>query len=152
MTSQQPLRRLPLAAALSAALLFAVPACAQTTAAAPAAVSANDPAKVEKNAETGIAKLTLTEKGIERLDLQTDTVKAGTGGTVLLPYAALLYDASGKTWVYTNPAPRVYQRAPITVTKVEGGVVTAAAGPAAGTTIVTVGAPELFGAEFDTAH
>ena len=152
MTSQQPLRRLPLAAAVCATLLFPLSACAQTTAAAPAAVSANEPAKVEKNAATGIAKLTLTEKGIERLDLKTETVKAGTGTNVLLPYAALLYDASGKTWVYTNPAPRVYQREPVTVAKVEGGVVTASTGPAVGTTIVTVGAAELFGAEFDTAH
>lgn len=152
MTSQQPLRRLPLAAAVCAAILFAVPACAQTTAAPPAAVAANEPAKVEKNAATGIAKLTLTEKGIERLDLQTETVKAGTGKDVLVPYAALLYDASGKTWVYTNPAPRVYQREPVTVAKVESGVVTASTGPAVGTVIVTVGAAELFGAEFDTAH
>ena len=49
-----------------------------------------------------------------------------------MPYAALLYDASGKTWVYTNPAPRVYQRQPVTVAKVEDGVVTASAGPAVG--------------------
>jgi ABC-type oligopeptide transport system substrate-binding subunit len=152
MTSQQPLRRLPLAAAVCAALLFALPACAQTTAAAPAAVSANEPAKVEKNAATGIAKLTLTEKGVERLDLKTDTVKAGKGKDVVVPYAALLYDSSGKTWVYTNPAPRVYQRQAVTVAKVEDGLVTASAGPAVGTTIVTVGAAELFGAEFDTAH
>jgi hypothetical protein len=129
-----------------------LPACAQTTAAAPAAVSANEPAKVEKNAATGIAKLTLTEKGIERLDLKTDTVKAGKGTDVVVPYSALLYDSSGKTWVYTNTAPRVYQRQPVTVAKVEDGVVTASAGPAVGTAIVTVGAAELFGAEFDTAH
>ena len=152
MTSQQPLRRLPLAAAVCAALLFALPACAQTTATAPAVVAANEPAKVEKNAATGIAKLTLTEKGVERLDLKTETVKAGKGKDVVVPYAALLYDASGKTWVYTNPAPRVYQRQAVTVAKVENGLVTASAGPAAGTTIVTVGAAELFGAEFDTAH
>ncbi|MFF2243925.1 hypothetical protein ACFVTM_07050 [Arthrobacter sp. NPDC058130] len=152
MTSQQPLRRLPLAAAVCAAILFAVPACAQTTAAAPAAVAANEPAKVEKNAATGIAKLTLTEKGVERLELKTETVKAGAGTDVVIPYAALLYDASGKTWVYTNPAPRVYQREPVTVSKVESGVVTASTGPAVGTVIVTVGAAELFGAEFDTAH
>ena len=70
----------------------------------------------------------------------------------MVPYAALLYDASGKTWVYTNPAPRVYQRQAVTVAKVEGGMVTATAGPAVGTAVVTVGAAELFGAEFDTAH
>ena len=69
-----------------------------------------------------------------------------------MPYAALLYDANGKTWVYSNPAPRVYQRQAVTVSKVEAGVVTASAGPAVGTRIVTVGAAELYGAEFDTAH
>ena len=151
MTSQKPQRRLPLAAAVCAAVLFALPGCAQSVAVAPA-VSLDNPAKVEKNATTGIAKLTLTEKGLERLDLKTDTVKPGTGTDVLLPYASLLYDANGKTWVYTNPAPRVYQRQTITVAKVEAGVVTATAGPPAGTAVVTVGAAELFGAEFDTAH
>ncbi|MHA7223867.1 hypothetical protein ACX80S_16345 [Arthrobacter sp. RHLT1-20] len=151
MTSQKPQRRLPLAAAVCAALLFTLPGCAQP-AAVSASVSLDDPAKVEKNATTGIAKLTLTEKGLERLELKSDTVKPGTGTDVLLPYASLLYDANGKTWVYTNPAPRVYQRQAVTVTKVESGVVTATAGPPAGTAVVTVGAAELFGAEFDTAH
>ncbi len=148
MTSQKPQRRLPLAAAVCAALLFSLPACAQPTA-APAA-HGEAPAKVEKNATTGIAKLTLTEHGLERIELKTEPAKAGTGTAVLLPYAALLYDSSGKTWVYTNPASRVYERQPVTVTKVEAGVVTASAGPAAGTPVVTVGAVELFGTEFNT--
>jgi ABC-type oligopeptide transport system substrate-binding subunit len=148
MTSQKPQRRLPLAAAVCAALLFSLPACAQPTATPAAAGEA--PAKVEKNATTGIAKLTLTERGVARIDLKTEPATAGTGTDVLLPYAALLYDSSGKTWVYTNPAPRVYERQPVTVTKVEAGVVTASAGPAVGTAVVTVGAVELFGAEFNT--
>ena len=78
MTSQKPLRRLPLAAAVCAALLFSLPACAQTAAVAPAAVAANAPAKVEKNAGTGIAKITLTERGAERLELKTEAVKPGS--------------------------------------------------------------------------
>jgi hypothetical protein len=152
-TSQKPLRRQPLAAAVCAALLFSLPACAQTAAVTPAVQAANEPAKVEKNATTGIAKITLTERSLERLELKTDTVKPGANGTdVVLPYAALLYDANGKTWVYTNPAPLVYERQSVTVAKVEAGVVTATAGPPAGTVVVTVGAAELFGAEFDTAH
>ena len=105
---------------------------------------------MEKNATTGIAKLTLTERGVARIELKTEPVTAGTGTDVLLPYASLLYDSDGKTWVYTNPAPRVYERQPVTVTKVEAGVVTASAGPAVGTAVVTVGAVELFGAEFNT--
>jgi hypothetical protein len=148
MTSQKPQRRLPLAAAVCAALVFSLPACAAPVA-APAAVG-EAPAKVEKNATTGIAKLTLTQKGVDRLELKTEPVTAGTGTEVLIPYGALMYDANGKTWVYTNPGPRVYERVEVTVSKVQSGVVTATAGPPAGTQVVTVGAAELFGAEFNT--
>jgi hypothetical protein len=147
MTSQKPQRRLPLAAAVCAALVFSLPACA-APAAAPVAVG-EAPAKVEKNATTGIAKLTLTQRGLDRIELKTEPVTAGAGG-VQLPYGALMYDSAGKTWVYTNPAERVYERQEVTVSKVEAGVVTASAGPPAGTQVVTVGAAELFGAEFNT--
>lgn len=148
MTSQKPQRRLPLAAAVCASLLFVLPACAQPSA-TPAAVG-EAPAKVEKNAATGIAKLTLTQRGVDRLEVKTEAVTAGTGGQVLLPYGALMYDANGKTWVYTSPGPRVYERQEVTVIKIEAGVVTASSGPPAGTQVVTVGAAELFGAEFNT--
>ncbi len=152
MTSPMNLRRLSLAAGISAALMFTIPACGQTTAGAPAAaVDANAPAQVEKNTETGIAKITLSERAMERLDVKTDTVKAGNGTGITFPYGALMYDADGKTWVFTNPEPRVYLREAVTVARVEGGVVTATAGPAVGTAVVTVGATELFGAEFDSA-
>lgn len=149
MTSQKPQRRLPLAAAVCAAVLLALPACAQSSAVTPVS-AAEAPAKVEKNATTGIAKLTLTEHGLVRIDLKTEPVAAGAGTDLLLPYASLLYDASGKTWVYTNPAPRVFERRAVAVSKVEAGVVTASEGPAVGTPVVTVGAVELFGAEFNT--
>jgi hypothetical protein len=151
MTSQKPLRRLPLAAAVCAALVISLPACAQTAALAPVAAVGNQPATVEKNASTGIAKLTVTDRALERLDLQTEIVKPSAGTVIVLPYSALLYDANGKTWVYTSPSPQVFERQEVTVARVEGGVVIATAGPPAGTTIVTVGAAELFGAEFGTA-
>ncbi|MDI3194926.1 hypothetical protein QK285_10835 [Pseudarthrobacter sp. AL20] len=108
-------------------------------------------ATVEKNATTGIARITLSQRAIERLELLTDTVKPGSGGAgIMFPYAALLYDAQGKTWVYTNPEPLLYERQAVTVTKVEAGAVTASVGPAVGTPVVTVAAAELFGAEFNT--
>lgn len=149
MTSHKTQRRLPLAAAVCAAVLFTLPACAQSAALTPAAAG-EAPAKVEKNATTGIANLTLTEHGLARIELKTEPAAAGAGTDVLLPYAALLYDASGKTWVYTSPAPRVFERRAVTVSKVEAGVVTASDGPAVGTPVVTVGAVELFGTEFNT--
>ncbi|MDI3209017.1 hypothetical protein QK290_10965 [Pseudarthrobacter sp. AL07] len=149
MTSQKPLRRLPVAAAVCAVLLFSLPACAQPSAMAETASEAA--ATVEKNATTGIARITLSQRAIERLELLTDTVKPGSGGAgIMFPYAALLYDAQGKTWVYTNPEPLLYERQAVTVTKVEAGAVTASVGPAVGTPVVTVAAAELFGAEFNT--
>ena len=133
--------------------LFFLTGCDRASAATSPHPAGEQAAKVEKNASTGIAKITLSERAIGRLDLKTATVGAGAAGAALtLPYDALLYDAAGRTWVYTNPEPRVYQRHEVTVTRIEGGTVFAAAGPAAGTAIVTTAAAELFGAEFDTAH
>ena len=121
--------------------------------ASPTSTAAQQAAKVEKNAQTGIAKITLSDKAISRLDLKTTTVQAGAGGAAItLPYEALIYDAKGATWVYTNPEPRVYQRQEVAVTRIEGATVFASAGPSVGTAIVTTAAAELFGAEFDTAH
>ncbi|BAS09110.1 hypothetical protein AHiyo4_25320 [Arthrobacter sp. Hiyo4] len=77
MTSKRTLRRLPVAAAACAALLFSLPACAQPSAMAETASEAA--AKVEKNADTGIARITLSQRAIERLELLTDTVKPGPG-------------------------------------------------------------------------
>ena len=72
----------------------------------------------------------------------------GNGGPQLvIPYAAVLYDLHGETWVYTNPEPLVFVRQPITVDFVDGDRAVLLDGPPAGTAIVTVGAPELFGAD-----
>ena len=56
----------------------------------------------------------------------------------------MLYDPNGDTWVFTNPEPLVFVRAPITVDIIEGerGRVLSD-GPPAGTPVVTVGAAEL---------
>ena len=97
-------------------------------------------------------RLTLTEQAVERLDLTTEPVAAGTGSGLEIPYSALIYDPAGDTWVYTNPEPLVFVRAPVEVDRIEGDVVHISDGPEPGTEIVTLGAAELFGAEFDTAH
>jgi len=65
----------------------------------------------------------------------------------LIPHAALLYDAHGDTWVYTNPAPLVFVRQHISLNYIEGDLVVLFAGPPAGTAVVTVGVAELYGAE-----
>ena len=69
-----------------------------------------------------------------------------------VPYGAILYDSSGKAWVYTNPEPLVYVRQSITVQRINGDVAVLTDGPPAGTVVVTTGAEELLGTEFDTAE
>jgi hypothetical protein len=106
------------------------------------------PASLEK-VGSDLNRLTLTEKAVERLGLTTEKVTKGKDG-LEVPYAALVYDGAGKTWVYTAPEPRTYIRAAVTVDQVTGDKVQLRSGPAAGTEVVTLGAAELFGAEFGT--
>ncbi len=106
------------------------------------------PAKVEKNEATGINKLTLTEKAAQRLDIKTalvadQQVRGQQRKTV--PYSAVIYDLQGKTWTYTSPAALTYVRQAIGVDFIEGGLAVLTEGPAAGTSVVTVGAAELYG-------
>ena len=113
----------------------------------PAAVPTGEaPASMEKVGD--LNRLTLTDKAVERLGLTTEKVTKGS--SLELPYGALIYDAAGKTWVYTSPEPRTYIRAAVTVDRITGDNVQLRTGPAAGTDVVTVGAAELFGAEFGT--
>jgi len=78
---------------------------------------------------------------------RVEAVPSGAGTRKVVPHGALLYDAQGKTWVYTNPEPRVFVRHPISVDYIEGDRVVLSDGPASGTAVVTVGAAELFGTE-----
>lgn len=115
----------------------------------PAATPTSAAASMEK-AGADLNKLTLTDKAVERLGVTTVKVEKGEGSPLQVPYGALVYDANGKTWVYTNPEPRTYIRAAVTVDKIADNKVQLRTGPAAGTDVVTVGAAELFGAEFGT--
>jgi hypothetical protein len=90
-----------------------------------------------------VKKLTFTEKAVERLDIQVAEVADNA-----IPYAAVLYGLDGETFVYTNPEPLVYIRAPIVVDHIEGDQAILADGPPAGTSVVTVGGAELIGLEF----
>jgi hypothetical protein len=107
----------------------------------------------EKDAESGIAGVTLTEKAAERTGIETaavteaGAVREGSSGTLAVPYASLWYDAKGSAFVYTVTAPLSYVRAPVTVDYVEGDQAILSAGPEAGTEVVTQGVAELYGAE-----
>ena len=95
-------------------------------------------------------QVTFTKEGADRVDLHTATVRRGEDGTVI-PYAALIYNDEAKTFVYTNPKPLTFLREPVKVDRIEGDRVELSDGPSAGTKVVTVGATEVYGAEFDIA-
>ncbi len=106
--------------------------------------------KLDPIAGTDLNRLTLTEKAAERLGLETAQVRAEQvdgAEQLVIPYAALLYDPSGVTWVYVNVEPLVFVRQAIVVDSIQGDDVFLSEGPEAGANVVTLGATELFGSE-----
>jgi hypothetical protein len=139
-----------LAALIIAAFLsLFIAGCGQVPEAAPG----DDPAVLAEVPGTDLHRITLTEHAVERLGLKTEATATDPQTQKLsVAYWAILYDSTGKTWVYTNPDLLVYVRQSITVERINGDVALLTDGPPAGTAVVTTGAEELFGAEFDTAH
>ncbi len=82
----------------------------------------------------------------QRVSVELDRVGAGKPQKIV-PYSSVLYDVRGNTWVYINPKPLVFVRHAIKVDFIEGDIAVLTDGPAIGTKVVSVGAPELFGAE-----
>lgn len=116
-----------------------------------------EPAHVVHIDGTELSHLTLTPKAMERLDIQTAFVQEAqvsrsSSPRKVVPYAAVLYDASGRTWVYTRPEPQGFLRHQIVVDYIEGNTAVLSDGPPVGTEIVTVGGAELFGTEFEVGH
>ena len=105
------------------------------------------PVTLEPIAGTDLNRLTLTEKAAERLDLETVPVQVNSAKQMVIPYAALLYDSSGNTWVYLNVAPLVYVRQAIVVDFIKGDEAVLSEGLEDDAVVVTLGATELYGSE-----
>jgi len=75
------------------------------------------------------------------------TLRGSGAWRKVLPFAAVLYDMRGETWVYTSPTPRTYVRHQISVDYIVGNLAVLLDGPPAGTAVVTVGASLLLGTE-----
>ena len=79
------------------------------------------PVTVEKNAGHRPEALTLSAKAAERLGI-ADGRRVGRSGRRArpCPYAAVIYDASGKTWATRTPRAPCSSAQPITVDRIEG--------------------------------
>jgi hypothetical protein len=82
----------------------------------------------------------------ERMRVQF-TLKGNGENHLVAPYEALHYDYKGKPWVYVNTGQWTYERKSINVKRIEENYALLKSGPPAGTPVVTVGAPLLYGAE-----
>jgi hypothetical protein len=112
------------------------------------------PATLHQGAAALARGVTLTALAATRLGVETGRVEqagsASPGGPALtsIPISALIYDPEGGAWTYTLSAPDTFVRAPLVIDHVDGALVYLRSGPAAGTPVVTVGAPELLGSEY----
>lgn len=106
----------------------------------------DEPATLTDIAGSDLKIVTLTEDASVRLGIETTLVSA-TGSALVVPSGALWMDIEGVFWVYTNPEPLVFRRHAVDVVDDDGQIATLSTGPAADTRVVTVGVPELFGAE-----
>jgi hypothetical protein len=136
-----------LAAAMSVAVLATpfVPApAAEKTGTAPARVEATTDAKIKK--------ITLTPKAAERLGVLIDEVRADPSGRLIVPYASVLYDLSGKAWIYISAEPLTFVRGPVEIDTIKGDNVYLSEGPPVGTKVLAAGVPQVFGTEVKVGH
>lgn len=109
------------------------------------------PAEVEHIEGSELSRVILTERAMQRLDVQTAKVgEAQSQKTV--PYSALIYDPQGQTWVYTSPQERTFIRHQVTVDRIEGDMAYLSEGPSPGTVVASVAVAEIYGTEFEVGH
>jgi hypothetical protein len=106
------------------------------------------PGRVERIEGTNLNRVILTAAAVKRLGVATEPIRDEQPARRTMPYAAVLYDASGAAWTYTNPEPLVFVRQPVTVDAIQGDRAVLSGGPPTGMRVVTVGATELYGTEF----
>jgi hypothetical protein len=114
------------------------------------------PAVVQSVSGSQVPQVRLTDQAMHRIGLATQAVRVATvtvagrrGPSKVIPYSAVIYDNDGSTWTYVNTAARTFMRERITVRVIRGATAVLSQGPAAGTMVVTVGAPELLGTEYN---
>jgi hypothetical protein len=110
-----------------------------------------EPARLEPIKGTEVKRVEFSAEGAKRVGLQTAEIRAN-GQRKVIPYAAVIYDPEGNTYTYTSSERLTFVRQEIEIDRVNGDRVVLSEGPPAGTEVVTVGAAEVYGTEFEVAH
>jgi hypothetical protein len=101
-----------------------------------------NPSTLEEIEGSELQRVILTEKAAERIGVQTVPVDG-----LVVPYSAVIYDTEGNTWVYTNPEPLTFVRAPIVIDLIDGDQAFLSEALETDAPVVTVGVIEIYGAE-----
>lgn len=109
------------------------------------------PVEVEQIAGTDVKRVVFRPEGARRVGLETAKVR-GASRRRTIPLAAVVYDPEGRSFAYTSPEPLVYVREEIEIADVEGDRALLTDGPPPGTEVVTAGAAEVYGSEFEVEH
>jgi hypothetical protein len=101
-----------------------------------------DPSTLKDIEGSELKLVLLTGKAAERIGVETVPASA-----MVVPYAAVIYDVEGNTWVYSNPEPFTYLRVPMVIDRVEGDQAFLSQPLGTDAPVVTVGVVEIYGAE-----
>ena len=138
------LRSGPVLLGMVALAALAVSGCKEATEATVS--SGYEPSHVEAVGDSDVQKVTFTDVGAEQVGLATATAQQ-RGASTVVPYAALIYDGQGVTWVYTVADDLTFIRSQVKVDHIEGDQVLLSDGLGRGAEVVTAGAAEVYGAE-----
>ena len=100
------------------------------------------PSELQPIEGSELQRVILTEKAAERIGLETVTASG-----MEVPYAAVIYDIEGNTWIYTMPEPLTFVREPIVIDSIEGDTAILAESLPSEFNVVTVGVAEIYGTE-----
>lgn len=155
-TKNRTLRLLAAAIATGLCAFGVYEGVATITKASATAPPQTPPATIEPIGKTGINRIALTVEAAKRLGIRTRPVAlrvVARKPQKVVPYSAIVYDASGTAWVYVQVGRLSFARHRVTVATVVGRLAALGTGPRVGTLVVEVGASELLGSEveFDEA-
>lgn len=95
----------------------------------------------------GMNQITLPARAAQRLDIKTGEIRNDPSGMRTAPFSSIIYDLDGDAWVYKVSAPLTYIREAVVIEMIKLDYAYLKEGPPAGTQVVTVGVPELYGTE-----
>src|SRR5688572_14989724 len=100
------------------------------------------PSTLEEIEGSELKRVILTEKAAERIGVQAVEVDGMT-----VPYAAVVYDVEGGTWLYTNPSPLAFERVQVFIDRIEGDTAFLAERLETDAPVIIVGVMEIYGSE-----